>query len=491
MGIGAPHSSHRRPDAALPQFEWVPIASIHPNPKNARTHSRKQLRQIGASIRKFGFLNPLIVDHRNMILAGHGRLEAARLEGIDSVPAIRFDHLTEPQKRAYLIADNRIAEQAGWDRETLAIELGELAELLPAEQIDLSITGFETAEVDLLLADMAPSQLTPEDALPILPKTMVARPGDLWRLGNHRLLCGDARDSDDVERALGGKQAAACFCDPPYNVRVGSIGGRGRHRHPEFAFASGEMSRPQFRKFLTQTLGNGVRVSAEGAVHFVCMDWRHIEDLIAVGRELYGDVLNIVVWVKSNGGQGSFYRSQHEFVVVFRVGEQPHRNNVKLGRFGRNRSNVWTYAGVNAFGKGRKEALAAHPTVKPVTMVADAVLDCTARGDVVLDQFAGSGTTILAAEKVGRIAVGIEYEPRYVDVTILRWQRMTKLEAILSGDGRSFEEVGAARAVETVLPHVSRAADPVAPAAAAVRTASSAGMAKTERAGMNEEADHD
>jgi DNA modification methylase len=201
--------------------------------------------------------------------------------------------------------------------------------------------------------------------------------------------------------------------------------------------------------FLSQTLSNGVRVSAQGAVHYICIDWRHISELIEAGRDLYGDLLNLIVWVKSNAGQGSFYRSQHEFIGVFRVGEEPHRNNIELGRFGRNRSNVWIYAGVNTFGKGRMEALAAHPTVKPVALVADALLDCTARGDVVLDQFMGSGTTILAAEKVARVAIGIEYEPRYVDVAILRWQRMTKLEAILAGDGRSFEDMGATRAIET------------------------------------------
>lgn len=434
--------------ADLPRMEWAPIANVRPNPKNARTHSKKQIRQIAASIRKFGFLNPLIVDDENMILAGHGRLEGARLEGMAHVPIVRFGHLSEAQKRAYVIADNKIAEEAGWDRELLSIELGELIELLPVEGLDVSITGFETAEIDLLLADMGTSRPDPGDAVPALPETAVTRSGDLWLLGKHRLLCGDSRRPEDFDRAVGAARAAVVFCDPPYNVRVCGIGGRGRIQHPEFAFASGEMSEVQFRKFLSQTLGNGVRVSAPGAVHFVCIDWRHVSDLIEVGRELYGDMLNLVVWNKTSPGQGSFYRSQHEFIGVFRVGEEPHRNNIELGRFGRNRSNVWTYAGVNTFGKGRMEALASHPTVKPVALVADALLDCTARGDVVLDQFVGSGTTILAAQKVARVAVGIEYEPRYVDVAILRWQRITKLEAILAGDGRSFEDISAVRAAE-------------------------------------------
>ena len=445
-------SNSRTTRSDSPRIEWAPVQTLQPNSKNARTHSKKQIRRIAASIREFGFLNPVLVDDNNIVLAGHGRLEAARLEGMAHVPVIRFDHLSEAQKRAYVIADNKIAEQAGWDRETLAIELGELIDLLPVEGLDISLTGFETPEIDLLLADMASSRPGAEDSMPAIPKTAITRRGDLWLLGKHRLLCGDAREPKDFDRAMNGARAAAVFCDPPYNLRVRAIGGRGRVQHPEFAFASGEMSEARFRKFLLQTLGNGVRVSVAGAVHFVCMDWRHIGGLIEVGRELYGDMLNIIAWIKSNAGQGSFYRSQHEFIGVFRVGEEPHRNNVELGRFGRNRSNVWTYAGVNTFGKGRNETLAAHPTVKPVALVADALLDCTARGDVALDQFTGSGTTILAAEKIARAAVGIEYEPRYVDVAVLRWQRMTKLEAILAGDGRSFEDIGSARAMENEKP---------------------------------------
>ena len=317
---------------------------------------------------------------------------------------------------------------------------------MPADGFDVSLTGFEAPEIDLLLADMAPSRPEPEDILPALPRNPTTRRGDLWRLGKHRLLCGDAQQTDNFARLMEGASASAVFCDPPYNLRVSEIGGRGRVRHPEFTFASGDMAPAQFRKFLVETLANGVRVSAEGAVHYVCMDWRHIGDLIAVGRKLYEAMLNLVVWNKSNAGQGSFYRSQHELICVFRVDERPHRNNVELGRFGRNRSNVWQYAGVNTFGRGRMEALAAHPTVKPIALVADALLDCTARGDVVLDQFSGSGTIFLAAEKVGRVAYGLEIEPRYVDVAITRWQQLTKLEATLQGDGRTFEEIKEARA---------------------------------------------
>jgi DNA modification methylase len=443
VSFGGADDKHAPP--MPPRIELVPTDTLRPNPRNSRTHSKKQIRQIAESIHRFGFLNPLIADSNGIVLAGNGRLEAARLEGLTHVPVIRFDHLTTAQKRAYVIADNRIAERAGWDREILTIELGELIDLLPAERLDISLTGFEVAEIDSLMADLATSRPDPEDALPPLPRKAVTQRGDIWQLGKHRLLCGDARVSDNFGRLMRGVPATAVFCDPPYNLPSRAIGGRGRVGHPDFAFASGEMHAVQFREFLLQTLRNGIHVSSEGAVHFVCMDWRHIGDLIEVGRELYGSMLNLVIWNKSNAGQGSFYRSQHELIGVFRVGAQTHRNNIELGRFGRNRSNVWTYPGVNTFGRGRMEALATHPTVKPVALVADALLDCRARGDAVLDQFAGAGTTILAAEKVGRIAFAIEYEPRYVDAALQRWQRSTNLEPALLDDQRTFDEVAEAR----------------------------------------------
>ena len=397
------------------RIEWVPIETLRSNPKNARTHSKKQIRQIAKSIRTFDILNPLIIDDKNMVLCGHARLAAARLTGLQLVPVIRYDHLTAAEKRAYIITENRLAEQAGWDRELLVTELTELSDLLLAEGLDVSVTGFEVAEIDLLSADMASARPEPEDVLPALPRAATTQRGDQWLLGNHKVQCGDARAEADFIRLTDGETVSAVFCDPPYNVKVADIVGRGRTRHGEFAFASGEMSPTEYRGFLHQSLSNGVRVSADGAIHFVCMDWRHIADLIEVGRPLYGRMLNLVVWNKTNAGQGSLYRSQHELIAVFQVGTASHRNNVQLGRFGRNRTNVWTYAGINAFGRDRLEHLALHPTMKPVALVADALLDCTARGDLVLDQFAGSGTTTLAAEKTGRRAFGIEYEPRYVD----------------------------------------------------------------------------
>lgn len=431
-----------------PDVEWVPVGELKANPKNARTHSQKQINKIRRSIRAFGPLNPVLVDENNVILAGHGRAEAARQEAFTHLPVLRFSHLTDAQKRAYVIADNRIAEDAGWDREMLAIELGELIELLPPKGLDVALTGFEVGEIDMLIADFSdPPQA--QDVLPPVPEHPTTRPGDLWQLGRHRLLCGDARQFCNFERLMAGVSAAAVFCDPPYNVAIKTIGGRGRIHHPEFAFASGDMSRADFRRFLRKTLNNGVRVSAPGALHYVCMDWRHIGDLVAVGGELYDFMLNLIVWNKTNAGQGSFYRSQHELIGVFAVAGGTHRNNIELGRFGRNRSNVWTYAGINSFGQDRMEALRSHPTVKPTALVADALLDCTARGDAVLDQFVGSGTIFLAAEKVGRKGYGIEFEPRYVDVAVMRWQDATKRDAVLVDDGRTFADVSALRIEES------------------------------------------
>jgi DNA modification methylase len=447
------HPGRISSNAATVTVTMAPVRMLRVDPRNARTHSKKQTRLIASSIREFGFLSPIVIDDQGTILAGHGRVEAAKLEGLSQVPVIRVDTLTPEQKRAFSLADNKIAEHAGWDRERLALELGELSDLLPNVGLDISVTGFEAAEIDLLLADMDASQAPAPDVIPSLPETSVTQLGDQWALGKHRLLCGDARDPGNFKKVMRRDLASACFCDPPYNLRVSSIVGRGRHKHPEFAFASGEMSTSKFRQFLNTTLSNGAAVSRGGSIHFVCIDWRHYGDLREVSEEVYDEMLNLIVWVKTNAGQGSFYRSQHELIGAFRVNGDKHRNNIELGKFGRNRSNVWTYAGANAFGTSRTEALAAHPTVKPLALVADALLDCTARGDIVLDQFSGSGTTILAAEKVGRIARAIEYEPRYVDVAIMRWQQQTKLEAVLENDGRTFDEIRQYRARNGIDPH--------------------------------------
>jgi DNA modification methylase len=429
-------------------MKWLSVDALKLSKRNARTHSRKQIQQIVDSIKAFGFLVPIVVDEGNVIVAGHGRHAAAKLLGLQEVPVIEVHDLSEAKRRALAIADNKIAQNAGWDREILAAELPELADILVVEGLDVSITGFAPVEIDQLATDFEEDSSDPADAVD--PEWEMAAPvtrlGDLWRLGHHRLLCGDARSTDEIARLMDGGHAAMGFLDPPYNVRVRDIVGRGRIKHAEFAVASGELCPAGFIDFLKQTLTAVAAVSRGGAVHFVCMDWRHIGELIEAGRTTYGEMLNLAVWVKTNAGQGSFYRSQHELIGVFRVGEGPHLNCIELGRHGRSRSNVWHYVGANSFRAGRLEDLKSHPTVKPVAMIADAIKDCTRRRDIVLDTFCGSGTTILAAERVGRRGYGLELEPRFVDVAIKRWQAFSRKDAIHVETGLTFDETTSKRA---------------------------------------------
>ena len=408
-----------------------------------RTYSKKQIRQIANSIGAYGFTVPVLADEKFVLLAGHGRLEAAKLLGLRKIPTIILEGLSDAKKRALLLADNKIAENAGWDRKGLALELPELSELLIDEGLEISITGFAPVEIDQLAVDFEEKVKDPADEVrnDWLSLPRVSQRGDLWQLGSHRLLCGDARADPDLDRLLGHERAAMAFLDVPYNVKVKNVVGRGRTKHNEFAMASGEMSSTEFVTFLEKVLGNAARYSCDGGVHYVCMDWRRVGDLIDAGQTAYGKMLNLIVWDKGAGGQGSFYRSQHELIGVFRVGESGHLNNIELGRHGRSRSNVWHYAGANSFRVGRLEDLKAHPTVKPVAMVADAIKDCTKRGDLVLDTFSGSGTTILAAERVGRRACALEIEPKYVDVAIRRWQSFTRRDAIHIETGATFDEL--------------------------------------------------
>jgi DNA modification methylase len=443
--IAPRNSAQMPPDPDATKVEWLAPEKLRANIRNVRKHSKKQIRQIANSILAHGFLGLVIIDENGIILAGHGRFEAAKLLHLRTVPTQRVTGLTEVQKRAFALADNKIGENAGYDREVLVKELGELNVLLEPTEWDISLTGFEPAEIDALFTDLGPQTPDPAEEFPPLKDNAISRPGDLWLLGRHRLACADARSRPDLDRVMGGARAAMVFADIPYNLRVSDIQGRGRIKHREFHEASGELSSAGYTAFIVDTMGNAARVSHEQALHFVCHDWRHCSELRAAATVIYNEQLNLIVWVKTTPGQGSFYRSQHELIGVYRVGPEDHQNNIRQGRFGRNRSNVWTYAGMNTFGAGRLKLLASHPTCKPVALVADAIRDCTTRGDVVLDPFMGSGTTIMAAEKVGRRGFGVEYEPRYVDVGIRRWEAFTKMEAILEGDGLTFAEVAAER----------------------------------------------
>tara|TARA_R100000005_G_scaffold79886_1_gene47100 strand:+ start:786 stop:2063 length:1278 start_codon:yes stop_codon:yes gene_type:complete len=402
---------------------YRPVSELMPDPRNARTHSKKQIGQIRASIEEFGFTNPILADSEGHLIAGHGRLLAAKAMGLEEVPVITLSGLTDIQKRALRLADNKIALNAGWDVEILKLELSDLATL--DVDMDVTLTGFSTGEIDVILD----GQADPDDeVIPAVPETPRTKEGDIWILGDHRIGCGDSRDLAFLQKVVGADtNVDAAFLDPPYNVRISGHANTS-DRHREFAMASGEMTNSEFRTFLTETLGACATVSRDGAVHFVCMDWRHMEDVTTVAHDIYGAFLNLCIWNKSNAGMGSLYRSKHELIFVYRVGEATHLNMVELGKHGRNRTNVWDYASVNSFRGSRREDLALHPTVKPTGMVADAIRDVTRHGDLVLDIFLGSGTTLIAAERTGRRFRGVEIDPAYVDVAIERWSALTGRE---------------------------------------------------------------
>lgn len=416
----------------IPQIEHLPIDGLRPWKRNARTHSRKQIRQIADSIETFGFTNPVLIDDCHTILAGHGRVAAARSLGMDRIPCVRLENMTEAQKRAYVLADNKLALNAGWDEELLALELGELLDM--DLDFDVDVTGFSIPEIDGLLEGVAPEDPGDprDDALPDTSKCPArCRRGDVWQLGPHRLICGDALDTGVVDVLMDGAKARMVFADPPYNVPIdGHVGGKGKVKHREFAMASGEMSEGEFTTFLSSAFRNMSAVSVDGAIHFLCMDWRHISEMLSAGNAVYSELKNLLVWDKGNGGMGTFYRSRHELIFAFKVGTAPHINTFELGQHGRHRTNVWSYKGVNTLKAGRMDELAMHPTVKPVQMIADAIRDVSGRGDVVLDLFGGSGSTLIAAGKTGRCARIAEIDPIYCDRIITRYESWAKDDAV-------------------------------------------------------------
>jgi DNA methylase/ParB-like nuclease family protein len=433
---------------------YRPIADLKPDQKNPRIHGRKQIRQIANSIETFGFITPVVVDANLSVIAGHGRLLACQQLDWTEVPTVRLDHLTPAQAKAFQIADNRLTEISTWDDRLLGEQLKELSEV--DLDFSLEVTGFEVAEIDLRIEQLGETdaEADPADDVPTPSSgTPVSRPGDLWFLGQHRVYCGSALEASAYATLMNKQTAGMVFTDPPFNVPIaGHASGLGAVRHQDFVMASGEMDEAEFTAFLSTACKHMANHSADGAIHFVCMDWRHIGELSTAGRTAYTELKNICVWAKHSGGMGSLYRSQHELVFVFKSGSGRHRNNVQLGRFGRNRTNVWNYRGINCPGGSGDEGnlLALHPTVKPVALVADAILDCSERGDIVLDAFLGSGSTIIAAERTGRRGYGLELDPRYVDTIVRRWQDYTGESAKLNWTEQTFEAVEAERKVAYV-----------------------------------------
>ena len=389
---------------------------------------------------KFGFLSPVQIDSTGMTLAGHARVQAAKLLNLPSIPTVQLDHLSEAERRAYVIWDNRAAELGGWDKSLLALELKDLE----LSDIDLDLTGFSLDERSLVID--IDGEAAAEDACPKPSgEPPVSRAGDVWLMGGHRVICGSALEKSCYAALMRDERATMVFADVPYNVPIkGHVSGLGRHQHKEFAMASGEMSEAEFTTFLRSAFEPMTAYAEQGSIHFLCIDWRHIGELMAAANGAYTELKNMAVWCKPNGGMGALYRSRHELVFIYKHGTAPHLNMVQLGRHGRNRTNVWEYAGQTSFHRDRDTELAAHPTVKPVALVADAIKDVSRRGDLVLDPFGGSGTTLIAAAKTGRKARLIEIEPAYVDVTIRRWQALTGGTAALEATGETFDALKAA-----------------------------------------------
>jgi DNA modification methylase len=396
------------------------------------------------SIKTFGFLVPAVVDAYGNVVTGHARILACRELGWSEIPTVLFDSLSEAKRRAFMLADNRLSENSSWNERLLADQLKDL--MLAELDFSIEVLGWDMPEIDMKIAslDEQPAAEDRNDEVPEPVTTPVSRPGDLWLLGEHRVLCGSALDITALEKLVGDERAAMVFTDPPYNVPIdGHVSGLGKIRHRSFAMAAGGMSAPAFTLFLARSVRNHAAFCFSGSLVYVCMDWRHIEELLSAGREADLELQNLCVWAKDNGSMGSLYRSQHELVFVLKTGDGRHRNNVQLGRFGRNRSNLWQYPGVNSFARntGEGNLLALHPTVKPTALVADAILDCTARGDIVLDGFLGSGTTVIAAERTGRRCFGSELDPASVDTIIRRWQNLTGEAARHAESGRCFDDL--------------------------------------------------
>jgi DNA modification methylase len=446
--------SNRPAATALGPVEQVPIELLRPYDRGSRVHSERQLFKIMGSLETFGWVNPILAEMNGTIIAGAGRLEAAKRLGFATVPVIRIEHLTPDQVRAYRIADNRLAELSEWDDETLAIELQHLS--TANLDFNIEVIGFDHGEIDMRIdPDAAGDQATdPADQdVPNPAQSAICRPGDLWICGEHRLFCGSSLEAFSFDTVMAGAKAVMSFQDAPYNCEInGHVSGLGKVKHREFAMASGEMSAEGFRGFLGKNLQLVTANLTEGAVLALTMDWRNLSTLEAAAQGAGLKPINLAVWAKTNGGMGNLYRSQHELVLIVKKGEAPHINNVQLGKFKRYRTNVWRYPGVNSFGRGRMEQLAAHPTCKPIPLVADVIRDVSNRGDIVLDSFMGSGTTLLAAERTGRIASGMDIDPFYIDVTIRRWEKMTKRPAVLDATGETFTAAAARRTQSTVLP---------------------------------------
>lgn len=434
-----------KPSGSL-AIEHVSPSRLITDPRNPRFHKPPQIASIARSITTFGFNVPVLVDSADHIIAGHGRVAAALKLGLETVPVVRIDHLSSVQQQAFAIADNRLTDTSGWNERLLGEVLRDLT--LVDLDFDLDVIGFSVGEIDMKIESLGSVTVGDEADTPLVipPGPPVMKLGDVFQCGKHRLMCGDALKLESWIVLLNGVKANMVFADVPYNLPVaGFVSGLGKHHHREFAMASSEMDRDEFTTFLADAFQQMVAHTVPGSLAYVCMDFRHIGEMMAAGESAFSELKNLCVYVKPSGAMGSLYRSQHELVFVWKSGRGRHRNNVELGRNGRNRTNVWEYPSIAGFRHSEGgDLLATHPTCKPVNLVADAILDVTARGDIVVDPFMGSGTTLIAAERVGRIAYGLEIDPIYCDAIVRRYQALTGNTVVHSESGRTFDDIAAA-----------------------------------------------
>ncbi len=438
-----------------PQLEHVSPDTLRPHPDNPRIHTRKQIKQVANSIKAFGFQGVVLADEDSQLIAGHARVEACKLLGVTEVPLLRVKNLTDEQVRGLMIADNRLTDNSDWDDRLLGHNLKILADL--ELDFDLDAVGFDYGELEFRIGQI---ELTNDDeqcaednesSLPDFDQVQaVSKPGDLWCLGDHRLICNDSTLAETYEQLLGNERAAMIFTDPPYNLPARDIGKICAEAHRDFAMGFGEMTPEEFTAFLGSVINKLCQYSVPGSIHYIFMDWRHAAEILTAGQTHYSEFKNLCVWSKDRAGMGTFYRSQHELVFVFKHGDAPHQNHFELGQHGRTRSNVWHYPSARSMTSGdgdfdRDEVLEHHPTVKPVKLIEEIALDCSRRGEIVLDPFLGSGSTLIACEKTQRRCFGIELEPRYVDVAIQRWQQWTEQEAIHEATGQTYNQIATQR----------------------------------------------
>jgi DNA modification methylase len=427
----SPARNDIRPNLRL---EYRDPSTLKEASRQVRRHNNKQLEDLKDSIGEFGLCGAPLITDEGFVIDGHALVETCISQGLSQIPCMVVDHLSKADVRRIRIALNRIQEKGEWDIEALTLELRELElEFGP----NLIIPGVELAELDALLLDDQP-QSGEIEKLSDLTEDSISQPGDVWKLGRHLLVHADARDHALQLSLLGNRRARLNISDAPYNVPIRGHVTSGKHS--EFVMASGELTDAQFSEFLLASLDVIKQTSEDGGLVMLFMDWRGLLTLLDAGKRVGFTLLNIVTWVKTNAGMGSLYRSQHEFVVLFKKGSAPHVNNVELGKHGRYRSNVWQHPGASSLGSEARRGTYEHPTPKPTRLLEDAILDVSNRGELVIDNFVGSGSTLVAAERTGRDFFGTELDGRYVDLTMKRWSKLSGEHPVLRTTGESFEE---------------------------------------------------